>query len=75
MGTITIVLDDEVERKLREKVSGKGALGKAISEATNKWLQDDAQERAKEKLKTLMKKGYNMGKILYKHRSELYDRS
>lgn len=74
MGTITIVMDDEVEKKLRASVSGKGALGNAITEATRKMLEDKEQEEIKARLKVLMKKGFKMGKILYKHRSELHDR-
>ena len=68
------MMDDEIEKKLRERVSGKGALGQAITEATRKMLEDEEQERIKNRLKFLMKKGWNMGKITIKHRSELYDR-
>ena len=42
MGTLTIVLSDEVERKLRETVSkrgsGKGMLSKIIEEALKSYL-------------------------------------
>jgi len=42
MGTLTIVLSDEVERKLRDAVvkrgSGKGTLSKIVEEALNNYL-------------------------------------
>jgi hypothetical protein len=42
MGTLTIVLSDEVERKLRDAVvkrgSGKGTLSKIIEEALNSYF-------------------------------------
>ena len=54
MGTITIVMDDEVEKKLRSAVHGKGALGEAISNATNKWLEGKNQEKIKTRLDLLL---------------------
>jgi predicted transcriptional regulator len=74
MGVVTITLDDNVEEKLRELAKGKGALGKAISVATQEWLEKQQQEALKKKLRALMQKGWPMGKILYKKREELYDR-
>ena len=74
MGVITITLDDAVEEKLRALVKGKGALGKAVSEATKQWLEDQRQDVLKNQLIELFRKGKPMGKILYKKREELYDR-
>jgi hypothetical protein len=46
MGRLTIVLPDDIEKKLRvrvaEKCGGKkGALGEAIAEALKIWLEKD----------------------------------
>jgi len=74
MGTITIVLDDEVEEKLRKRAHGKGALGKAISEATRQWLEDQEQKQIQQKALKLLRKGFDMGKIAYTKREELHER-
>jgi len=74
MGVVTITLDDSVEGKLRELAKGKGALGKAISEATKQWLEKQYQNELAQRGLKLLKKGWPMGKILYKKREELYDR-
>jgi hypothetical protein len=49
MGTITISVDNETERKFREvaiRVHGKrkGALGEATTEALNLWVKEKMQE-------------------------------
>ena len=77
MGTITININDETERLFRERVNQiygkrKGVLGKAIAEAVMDW------GRKKKNLEICMKllnEGVKMGKIKYKNRGELYERS
>jgi len=73
--TITINMEKEVIDKLRSQSDNKkGFLGKTISKATKKYLKEKEQEDAKKRLLEILEKGYNMGKIQYKHREELYDR-
>ncbi|MDO8460346.1 MAG: hypothetical protein Q7S74_04510 [Nanoarchaeota archaeon] len=76
--TITINMDTEVLNKLRKlaitKKQKKGFLGKVISEATKEYLKEREQEEIAERQLKKMKIGYHMGKILIKHRDELYDR-
>ena len=79
MGTITIFVDDDVETSFR-RIAGKmysqkkGYLGDAITEAMKKWLDEQGQQRiAREELSRL-RKGWNLGKILYKTRDELHER-
>ena len=76
--TITINMDSEVVKELRMLASKekqkKGFLGKTITEATKRYLSETEQEVIRNRQLSKMEKGYNMGKILIKHRSELYDR-
>jgi len=79
MGNITIALENEDELKLRrlakQKFDGKkGSLAKVVSEGINKLNEEEKRTLAREKLLEMMKKGYRMGKMTIKHRSELYDR-
>lgn len=80
MSTITVNVDDSVERKFRRQVrehlgTGKGTLGRAITEALSMWVEDKAQQDLADELRLKMEKGYDMGKINYKSRDELYGRS
>ncbi|MBS3080057.1 hypothetical protein J4221_01175 [Candidatus Pacearchaeota archaeon] len=76
--TITINIETEVLKKLRElaiaKKQKKGFLGKLISEATKEYLKQKEQEEIAQRQLKKIEIGYNMGKILIKHRDELYDR-
>ena len=76
--TITINIDTEVLNKLRElAIAGKhkkGFLGKVISDATKEYLKEKEQEETRKRMLEKLDKGYKMGKILIKHRDELYDR-
>ena len=76
--TITINMDKEVVRELRKlaktQKQKKGYLGKSISIATKKWLEERRQEKIAKEMIELMERGFDMGKIKIKHRSELYDR-
>ena len=76
--TITINMEKEVLDKLKKLASKeqkkKGFLGKTITEATKKYIEEREQEETRERLISVFKKGHNMGKILIKNRDELYDR-
>ena len=76
--TITVNIEKEVISELRKLASKgkqkKGFLGKSISTATKKWLEEKRQEEIAKEMIDLMEKGFDMGKIKIKHRSELYDR-
>ncbi len=79
MGQLTISLDKGTEAKLRRLASErhkgkKGSLSKVIGEALEKLEAESERERAMKELFALADKGFPMGKLLYKHRSELYDR-
>jgi predicted transcriptional regulator len=78
MGTLTISLDDEVERKLRKvakMVIGekKGYLGKAITEALKLWMEKIRKESIEERVLEELERGFEMGKILIKKREEIYE--
>jgi len=76
--TVTINMDAEVVRKLRKLAAAqkqkKGFMGKVISEATKKYLHEREQEAVRRRALERLRKGYHMGKLKIKHRSELYDR-
>ena len=76
--TITVNMETEVLGKLRKlamtEKQKKGFLGRVISEAVKEYLNDKEQEKIARRQLEKMKKGYHMGKILIKHRDELYDR-
>ncbi|OQX55379.1 MAG: hypothetical protein B5M53_04285 [Candidatus Cloacimonas sp. 4484_209] len=79
MGTITVNIDDNVEKKFR-KVAGKiyhkkkGYLGRAITEAMKKWLYEKKQVEVAQNQIKLLEKGFNFGQRLYKSREDLYDK-
>ncbi len=79
MGTITVNVKDDVEKEFRKLVRGvhgarKGELGKALTEAMQKWVYEKKQEKiAQEGLKLLELK-FNFGKRLYRDRNELHER-
>ena len=76
--TITITMEEEVLNKLRKlaqkEKQRKGFLGRTITEATKKYIEEKEQEEIRKRQLKRLKEGYHMGKILIKHRSELYDR-
>ena len=79
MGTITVGVNDKTEEKFRRAVKntigeGKGKLGQALNEAMEKWAQEAEQEVIRKRALEKLEKGFNMGKTLYKHRNELYER-
>ena len=79
MGTVTINLDDDTETNFRNYVSkeygtNKGVLGRAISEALKKWLDEKKQKEIADSAIKRMKKGFNMGGFKYTSRDELHER-
>ena len=76
--TITINVGKDVITKLRKLAQKekrkKGFLGRTITEATERYLDGREQEELRKRALQRLRKGYNMGKIVIKHRSELYDR-
>lgn len=79
MGTITISVDDEVEKEFRkiveEKGGKKGDLGKAITEAMKKWAEEKKQKEIAERQMRLSEKGlYKLPKNWKFNRDEIYDR-
>lgn len=80
MGTITVNVDDETERLFRdtvrkEKGTGKGQLGSAISEALRQWADEKRQKEIADELIALMRKGFDLGRITAHSRDELHDRN
>mgnify|MGYP001585056179 CR=1 FL=1 len=49
MGIITFTVDDEVEKEFRRMVAKEGGkngdLGKAVTEAMKKWIEENRQQR------------------------------
>jgi hypothetical protein len=79
MGTITISVDDETERKFREVVTRvhgkrKGALGEATTEALNLWVKEKMQEEISRTALILMEKEYDLGVRHYRTREDLHGR-
>ncbi len=78
MGTITLNVDDTAEEKFRQRAERrygkrKGSLGKAASEAFEKWAENE--EDAVEQALTVIEKGIYAPQLHYKKRSELYEGS
>ncbi len=79
MGTITVNVKDSIEHGFRKAVktelgTGKGILGKAITEAMQKWVDDVEQKKIAESEISVLKKGYSMGGLKYSARGELHER-
>ncbi|MCZ7372163.1 MAG: hypothetical protein O8C59_05415 [Candidatus Methanoperedens sp.] len=79
MGTITINVNDDIEKSFRElarKVytGKKGYLGKAVTSAMQKWIDEIRQKKISESELKLMEKGFKMGKFRFNAREELYER-
>ena len=76
--TITVNVGKDVVDKLRKialkEKQKKGFIGRTVTEATRKHLEEKEQEEIRKRALERLRKGYHMGKLLIKHRSELYDR-
>ena len=80
MGTITICIDDEIERQFRQVAretlgEKKGYLGKATAEAIENWVQDKEQDAIAQEALRLMSEDWYLGKRLYKTRQDIHDRN
>lgn len=79
MGTITVNVRDDVEKEFRELVRSvhgakKGELGRALTEAMQKWVYEKRQEKIAQDALKLLEQGFDFGKRLYKDRSDLHER-
>ena len=80
MGTITISIDDDTERRFREAAKKKlgqrkGYLGRATTEALETWLKAQDQKEIAQDALTFLATGYDLGRRNYKERKDLYDRT
>jgi predicted transcriptional regulator len=80
MGTMTISVDDDVEKKFRtraKKIYGerKGALGQAVREAMDLWVAEKDQQEIARSALALMETGHDLGTRKYRTRDDLHDRS
>lgn len=78
MGVMTISLkkeDEEAVRKLAKLKYGdtKGAIARVISEAVQKELEEQEQEKARQRAMAIMRKGLHLGGWKYTGRDEFYD--
>ncbi len=79
MGHMTISLKENKEQRLRvlskQKYGDKkGAISQTVEDLLDLEDKEARRRRAVQSLLARMEKGYDMGKIIIKHRSELYDR-
>ena len=76
--TITVNVGKDVMTKLRKlalkEKQKKGFLGRTITEATRKHLEEKEEDEIRKRALKRLHEGYHMGKIQIKHRDELYDR-
>ena len=80
MGTITISIDEEAENQLRkiveERGGKKGDMGKVVSEAMKRWVEDRKQKEIAERQMKMSEKGlYRLPKGWKFNRDEIYDRN
>ena len=79
MGTITINISDETEKKFREKVretlgEGKGKLGQAVEEIMSKWVEEAEYQKLMKEAVAMLKKGlYKLPKGYKFRREEAYE--
>ena len=75
--TVTINLDENIEKEFKEKArlkygKRKGSLAKAMNEDLEEWLKNDNNDMLKENLE-LLGKGIRMKKWKF-NREDLYER-
>lgn len=78
MGTITLNLVDETEKRFRKVAgitfgTGKGSLGKAAGLAFDEWVNKHLNN-SEVKMLEFLEKGIKMGKISCKSRDEIHER-
>jgi hypothetical protein len=76
---LTVSVDGSVEEKFRSVAKAihgkkKGYLGKAMTEAMDKWTRDKEQSDTVAAALRLLDQGLDLGGIKYRHRDELHDR-
>jgi len=79
MGTITININDDVEKRFRALAwelypEKKGYIGKAVTCALQKWIDEITQKKISDRELKLLEKGFKMGQLGFKSREELYER-
>ncbi|MBI2971295.1 MAG: hypothetical protein HYY37_02650 [Candidatus Aenigmarchaeota archaeon] len=80
MGTITVSVDDDIEREFRRIVEAykggkKGDLGRAVAEAMKHWTEEKIQKEIAERQMERSRKGmYRLPKNWKFSREEIYDR-
>jgi len=79
MGTITININDDIEKQFRTLAhevynDKKGYLGKAVTCALQKWIDEVTQRQIAERELKILDKGFDMGKLKFTSREELYER-
>ncbi len=79
MGTITLSIDDETERRFRSTArmvigERKGYLGEAATDAMKLWIHEKTQEAIAKDALDLIRKTYHFGEKKYRYRKDLYDR-
>lgn len=77
--TITRSIDENAEKQFRAFVArkygtGKGVLSQATMDAYKKLIESEEIEGLRRRAIERLEKGYNIGKIRYKTRTELYER-
>ncbi|HLC45378.1 MAG TPA: hypothetical protein VJI67_00735 [archaeon] len=65
MGVMTISMDNALEKQLRKKAfqlygHRKGALGQALKVAVTAWVESEKERAAREKLLSLLEKGFDL---------------
>ncbi len=78
MSTITISVNDDIEREFRETVKkklgkGKGVLGKAVEEAIKMWIEEKKQRKIAERELKLIKGGLYLLRGWKFNREEIYE--
>jgi len=77
--TITVNIREDVEKKLRQVAAArygkrKGYLGKAVTEAVEEWARRKEETDVNARALAMLKKGFNMGGLKTKNRSEWHER-
>ncbi|NKQ38955.1 MAG: hypothetical protein HF967_05715 [Methanosarcinales archaeon] len=78
MGTITVNINDEIEKEFKAIANithkdKKEYLERAIIEAIQRWIYEKKQEKITEEALKLLETNFDFGKRLYKNRSDLYE--
>jgi predicted transcriptional regulator len=77
--TLTFSVNTDVEEKFRRvaratKGSKKGYLGRALTDAMEKWATDMEGADSVAAAMALLDQGLDLGGMRYEHRDELHDR-